>query len=161
MSVSGAIDNLLRSSNFQRQLRAIQAIAVSELQQAVYNIIYALPESPNYTRTFSLLNSITASDIIVTQNSIQFKVYFDPEKTRHTSLYGSAKLGISKGDYVEIADWLNDGFSWGGVWEGVNDRFHDRSAAHFIEKAIVKIQADIVTRVKNAISVEVRRINRF
>jgi len=161
MSVSGAIDNLLKSSSFQRQLRAIQAIAVSELQQAVYDTIYALPESPNYTRTFSLLNSITAGDLIVTPNSIQFKVYFDPEKTRHTSLYGSSKLGISKGEYVEIADWLNDGFSWGGIWEGTNDRFHDRNAAHFMENAIGKIQADIIGRVKNAINIEVKRSKGF
>ena len=161
MSVSGAIDNLLKSSSFINQLKAIQAIAVCELQQEVQRAIYDIPASPNYERTFSLLNSITAGDLIVTSTSIQFKVYFDHEKMRHTSLFGSTKLGISKGAYVDIEDWMNDGFSWGGVWEGVNDRFHDRSASHFMEKAIVKIQADIVARVKTAINIEVRKLNRF
>jgi hypothetical protein len=150
MSIAGGINNLLKSSNFLVQLRAIQAIAVSDLQQAVQATIYAIPASPNYTRTFDLLNSITAGDLQVTANSIEFKVYFDPEKTRHTSLWGSKKLGISAGEYVEIADWLNDGFSWGDS--------NDREAAHFMEKAIIKIQADMVGRVKNAINIEVKRI---
>lgn len=160
MSASGAINNLLKSSSFLTQLRAIQAIAVSELQKAVQTTIYSIPASPNYTRTFDLLNSITAGDLTVTPNSIEFKVYFDSEKMRHTSLYGSSKLGIAKGSYVDIADWLNDGFSWGGDWEGTDDRFHDRSAAHFMEKAIIKIQADMAIRVKDAILIEVKRIYR-
>jgi len=156
MSVSGGINNLLKSSNFLVQLKAIQALAVSDLQLAVQSTVYAIPASPNYTRTFSLLNSITASDLKVTANSIEFKVYFDPEKTRHTSLWGSEKMGISPGEYVEIADWLNDGFSWGNS----SDRFHDREAARFMEKAIIKIQSDIVNRVKDAINIEVKRVYR-
>jgi len=158
MSVGGAIDNLLTSSNFLNQLRAIQAVAVSDLQQAVQNTVYSIPASPDYTRTFDLLNSITAGDLIVSSNSIEFKVFFDPEKNRHTSLFGSSKLGIAKGDYVDIADWLNDGFSWGGSCEGTNDRFHDRSAAHFMEQAIKEIQADLIARVQDAIVIEVNRV---
>jgi len=158
MSVGGAIDNLLKSPNFLNQLRAIQAIAVSELQQAVQDTIYSIPASPNYERTYGLLNSITAGNLIVTSNSIEFKVFFDPEKSRHTSLYGSEKLGISAGEYVNIADWLNDGFSWGGIWEGTNDRFHDRESARFMEQAIIKIQSTLIGRVQNAIVIEVKRV---
>lgn len=158
MGVSGGIDNLLKSSNILAQLRAIQAMAVSELQRAVQTTIYDSYSPKIYHRTYDLLNSITSGDLRVTTNSIEFKVYFDPEKMRHTSLYGSSKLGVAKGAYVDIADWLNDGFSWGGIWEGTDDKFHDRSAAHFMEIAIAKIQANIAIRVQNAIVIEVKRI---
>lgn len=159
MSVAGAIDNLLKSPGFQQQLRAIQALAMSELQQAVMDKVYSQPEGNWYHRTFDLLNAVEVSDLVVTSSSIEFKVIFNPEKMNHTTLYGSKKYGLSPGDPVGglIVPWLNEGWKWEN-YSGTADNFREREATLFLEEAIKKIQVETISRVKNAISVEVRKI---
>ena len=159
MSVSGAIDNLLKSPGFQQQLRAIQALAMSELQQAVQTYIYDAYIPLYYERSYNLLNSIISTDLIATSSSIEFKVIFDPTKLEHETYGGSEQYGLSAGNEVGglLIPWLNEGFRH-DRYQGGYDMFHARPGAHFLEEAIKKIQVDTIGRVKNAIAVEVKKI---
>lgn len=158
MSVSGAIDNLLRSSGFQQQLRAIQALAMSDLQQAIQTWVYDIYTPVEYERNYSLLNSITTTDLVVTPTTIEFKVIFDEKILDHSSYGGSSKYNLRAGQEVGdlLIPWLNEGFRW-DRYQGDYDMFRARPGAGFLEEAIKKIQADVISRVKNAINVEVRK----
>jgi hypothetical protein len=155
MAISKAIDNLLNSSSFQSQLKSIQMMAVSELQQAVQTYVYdAYPNPKYYERTYELLNAVTC-DVIITPNNIEFKVYFDSEKMNHTTYGGSEKYSLDAGDYVDslLPMWLNEGWRWDG-YQGDFDMFRARPGGHFFEKAVEKIRENLIVRINGAIKVE-------
>jgi hypothetical protein len=159
MPISGAIDGLLKSVDFQQKVRAIQALAMSELQQAIWKNVYSQPEGSWYERTYDLLNAIECTDLKVSSSTIDFKVIFNSEKMHHTTLYGSEKYGLEPGDYIDelIVPWINYGWRWEG-YEGRYDNFRARKETLFIENAIKEIEKGIKQKVENLISLEIKKI---
>lgn len=161
MGIADSVNKMLSSPSFKVKLRQIQQIAEDDLREAVLETIYSQPEGNWYQRTYTLYNSIKSTDLIVTPNKIEFKVVFDPNILRHTTLLGSKKYGLSPGDEVGslIIPWLNEGWSWNGEGHltGLVDNFSFRKPEKFLEKAIEKIKADTIRRVKEAINVEIRK----
>lgn len=82
------------------------------LQKHVNENLYDAYSEGVYKRTYELVNSVTVGVTNDRGNTIELEVYFDPYKMNHTSLFGSEKLGISIGERVYIAQWVNDGFTW-------------------------------------------------
>ena len=162
MPISGAIDNLLKSSDFQQKVRAIQSLAMSELQQAVEQAIYSKPEGSWYHRTYDFLNAIETSDLIVTPSTIEFKVIFNPEKMYHTTIWGSEKYGLEPGDYIDdrLVPWLNYGWDYSNQAPFTPISFSMREETLFIEEAIKEIEKDIKQKVQSLINIEVQKIFR-
>lgn len=162
MPISKAIDNLLKSPGFQQKVRAIQALAMSELQQAVQDKIYSQPEGSWYDRSYDFLNAIETTDLVVTPTTIDFKVIFNPEKMNHTTLWGSEKYGLEPGDYIDdrLVPWLNYGWDYSNHAPFTPVKLSIREETLFIEEAIKEIEKDIKQKVENLIQVEVKKIFR-
>lgn len=158
-SISDILAQMMQSSAFQYELKRIQEWATNELYKAVQEQVYSQPEGTSYTRTMDLLAAILPTDLIVTPTSIEFKVIFDESSMHHYSLYGSEEYGLSPGDPIGglIVPFLNEGWRWKD-YSGEPDNYRAREGTHFLEKAIEKIQADVVTMVQGALSAEVRKI---
>lgn len=166
------IGMVLTSANFQQKINEIQRIAEDDLKQAIEERIYSQPESHWYKRTYTLLHSVASTDLRIINNGtnfrISFKVVFDNNILKHYTIFGSKKYGLPRPtstnptNEVPIGDliipFLNEGWSWSGYSSGLIDNWSFRKPERFLELAIDKIKEDLIRRISNVLTVEVKKI---
>lgn len=111
--------------------RKIKQLLHDYILDEVYNNFS--PEE--YDRTYTLLNSITIGRIEEIGDSISVEIFIPEENLGHTTLYGSDSLGLSAGSKVPVsyvAQWLEDGYTWG------------RSNTDFMEKTKDEIKQSAI-----------------
>lgn len=101
-------------------------------------IIYYLENnfySMGYGNRGELAKSIHVDVEMDSSNSFVVTVYFDDEKIRHRSWFGSESLGISDGDISYTVGWVNDGWSY--IHGSRDERLRDRGLEpNFMEDAL-------------------------
>ena len=103
------LQKILTTTNMQRQITEIRRMGELRLTEAIWDNVYAVytPKTdPNiWHRTYELLHSVSSNFKII-GDSIEIKVFCDPEKMHHFS--------IIDGESTYIPALINYGFSWYG-----------------------------------------------
>lgn len=147
MSVSKDIYNHLLKQLIP-QMEVLKVKCEQELKRIIEEKIYSRPESDWYKRTGNFLASVSSTDVIISGNTISFKVYIDPEKLKHFSIAGEESKGISPGEEVYTPPLLNDGHTGLGV---------NYKATNFLNQYIQELQDDLNHAMKIYI---IKKLNR-
>lgn len=145
------------NQNLVTQFKIIQLDAQKRLKEIIWRNVYMRYSPVLYDRTYQLYNSVTLSPITISPTGlVEFSIYLDNKKMNHTSVYSGSQYW--KGKKINVSYLVNDGhfhkkkyLPW----------FHQYPGANFIEDAIKIIEQDIRARVKDAISVEVKRMGKY
>jgi len=135
------LQKILSSPNMQRQINTIRHMGELRLTEAIWDNVYSAHKT-DYERTYELLHSVSSS-FKITGDTIEIKVFCDPDKMHHYSLVD--------GEPTYIPALINYGFSWHGMESYPQDYFHNRPDSKFLEKAIEQIQQDMNSALVNAV----------
>jgi len=130
------------NSNMQRQITSIRRMGELRLTEAIWDEVYATYKPQEYSRTYELLHSVSSS-FKVTGDTIEIKVFCDPNKMHHFS--------VVDGQSTYVPALINYGFSWHGMEDSYPDYFHNRPESKFLEKAIEQIQKDMNSALISAV----------
>ena len=79
------LQKILSSPNMQRQINTIRHMGELRLTEAIWDEVYAKYTPTEYQRTYELLHSVSSS-FKVTGDTIEIKVFCDPDKMHHFSV---------------------------------------------------------------------------
>lgn len=104
----------------QRKMAKINRIISDGLKNIVgeeirLTLVYYIENnfySIGYIRSGMLAKSLKVNVEMNKDNSFTVEVYFDDKKIKHSTIYGSEKLGINSGDIVYTVQWINDGWTY-------------------------------------------------
>ena len=153
MSLEQRLNNIILQMNqrLKLELKRIQIDAVNKLRKTIWENVYQRRDPIEYERTYELYNSISMSEIRLSPNgTFEFEIYIDAKKMNHTSVVTKKR--------VYIGYFINDGHNHPTK---IRPWFHQYPGANFIEDAIKLIEKEVRARVRNAISVEVKRIGKY
>lgn len=153
------LDKMIQRLNLRlvNEFKRIQIDASHKLRKKIWENVYQRYDAKLYDNTYMLINSITLSPIKITPTGlVEFSIYLDNSKMNHTSVY--SKDQFWKGKKINVSYLVNDGHNHKKKYL---PWFHQYPGANFLENAIKLIEQDIRARVKDAISVEVRRIGKY
>jgi hypothetical protein len=136
------LKKILSSTEFQKQIDIIRGIGEHRLREAIWDNIYMTYTPKEYKRTYELLNAVSSYYKII-GDTIEIKVYLDPDKMNHFSIVDNQP--------TYVPPLLNYGFSWSGWEDSTPDYFHNRPESLFLEKAMEEIQNDMQKAVLNAV----------
>lgn len=115
--------------------KGLKEIVAKEIKDT---IIYRLETNfydNGYANRGDLAKSISVNVLGGYGNQFTVEVYFDDEKIRHKSWFGSENLGISAGDISYTVQWINDG--WTYIRGSTSVRLMDVGLTpHFLEDAL-------------------------
>lgn len=135
---------LLSSDDMQRQINNIRKIGELRLTEAIWDNVYTAYKPEYYRRSYELLHSVSSS-VKIYGDSVEIKIYCDPEKMNHYS--------VVDGLPTMVAPLVNYGFSWHGYEDTEYDYFHNRPESKFLEDAMIQIQKDMNEMLVNAVVV--------
>jgi len=136
------LKKILTSTNMQRQINTIRHMGELRLTEAIWDNVYSTYKPMEYLRSYELLHSVSSS-FKITGDTIEIKVFCDPDKMHHFS--------VVDGEPTYIPSLINYGFSWHGMESSTPDYFHNRPESKFLEKAIDQIQKDMNSALVNAV----------
>lgn len=135
------LQQIINSPHMQRQINTIRHMGELRLTEAIWDNVYSAHKT-DYKRTYELLHSVSSS-FKITGDTIEIKVFCDPDKMNHYSLVD--------GRQAYIPALINYGFSWHGMESYTEDYFHSRPSSKFLEKAMEQIQNDINSALISAV----------
>lgn len=119
--------------------KGLKTIIAEEIKETLIYRIETNLYSMGYSSRGDLVNSIRVNVEMEDKDNFLINVYFDDKRIRHTSWFGSEKLGINSGDQVYSVQWINNGKSF--VKGNRNLRLEDVGAEpHFLEDALRDLQ---------------------
>ncbi|NPV51798.1 MAG: hypothetical protein HPY60_11480 [Candidatus Methanofastidiosum sp.] len=110
MSIEGLIKslnnkiNVILTKSLRQRLEVIKKLAVQDLRAAVQANVYDRRQPEFYERSFQLLESITASDVRLNGNTIEFEIFFDANKMNYKSLSGDTSWNGKKINVAFLVD---------------------------------------------------------
>lgn len=153
--------NVILTKRLRQRLEVIKKLAVEDLRAAVQTNVYDRRQPEFYQRSFQLLESITASDVRLNGNTIEFEIFFDNSKMNHTTLAGDTAWNGKK---LNVAFLVDQGHynPKGSIVPGQPIPWlDDYPGAEFIQAAIEKIKEDLRDVIKGLVKVEVKRIGKY
>jgi hypothetical protein len=138
------LKKILSSADMQNQINLIRRMGELRLTEAIWDNVYASYKPKEYVRQYELLNSVT-STFEIHDDSVEIKVFCDPEKMNHFS--------VVDGQPTYVPPLVNYGFSRSGWEETEPDYFHNRPPSYFLEDAMKEIQNDMHKALLNAVVV--------
>ena len=150
------------SKNVAVRLEILKEMAKEDLRQAVQTNLYDFRDPVIYERTNQLINSITASDVVVknlgSTVEIEFSVYFDSDKMHHTSVVSGTEY--YNGEKINVSFLTDEGHHNPNPKRNIPE-FDQYEGREFIESAIEKIREDLNQVIRDAILIEVKRIGKY
>ena len=151
------------SNNVSIRLEILKEMVKEDLREAVQVNLYDYRPKEQlvmYKRTNQLIDSITASDVVVTNlgsaTEIKFKVYFDSDKMHHTSVVTESEY--YNGEKINVSFLTDEGHN---NPNGNIPEFDQYDAREFIESAMKRIMEDLDQVIRDAILIEVKRIGKY
>lgn len=132
MKISDKLRNAIETK-IKTKMEILKQICEEELRNAIQQWVYDKYTPEVYERQFILLNSVTSSEVIIQDNTISFKVYIDPAKMQHESMFGEKEKGIAAGEEIYVVPLVEN--AHGGAFY--------RPATPFFDKFIREIQNDL------------------
>lgn len=152
MNLNKMVDDL--TIKLKQKLEINKNIYKKNLENAVIKNLYLAYTPKYYERTYSLLDSITMSDIRIENNILTFDLYFDPNKLEHWSVVSGSN--IYKGKSIYTPPLLDEGHFEDGYSEV--DYFHNYPGREFLSDALMQLKKDLQLSLKNLVYVELKKL---
>jgi len=137
------------TENLKQRLEVLKGLVLEDFKKAVWINVYATYKPEIYKRTYSLINSLTVSEVKQENNSIYFDITFDKSKLTHYSLFSS---NVD----VYIPPLIDEGHKQNG-YDKV-DYFHNYPARNFIEEVLYFIKSDLNKVLKDMVKYEIKKL---
>jgi hypothetical protein len=142
------------TNRLRQRLNVIKELCKEDLKNAVYTNVYMFRTPVEYERTFSLLESISVSEVKTVGNTLSFRLYFDKSKLDHFSVITGTNTYDGKEIY--IPPLLDEGH----IQDGYNnvDYFHNYPNRHFITSSLERIKNDLNYTLKEVVKYEIKKL---
>ena len=151
------------SKNVAVKLEILKEMAKEDLRQAVQTNLYDFRKQEElvmYDRTNQLIDSITASEVVVkilgSTAEIEFSVYFDSDKMHHKSVVTDTEY--YNGEKINVSFLTDEGHH---NPNGSIPEFDQYDGREFVESAMKQIVEDLDQAIRETILIEVRRIGKY
>jgi len=151
------------SKNVAVKLEILKEMAKEDLRQAVQTNLYDFRKKEElvmYDRTNQLIDSITASDVVVknigSTAEIEFSVYFDSDKMHHKSVVSGTEY--YNGEKINVSFLTDEGHH---NPNGNIPEFDQYEGREFVESAMKQIMEDLNQVIRDAILIEVKRFGKY
>ena len=148
------------SKNVSVRLEILKEMAKEDLREAVQVNLYDRRKPELYDRTNQLIDSITASDVVVknigSTAEIEFSVYFDSDKMHHKSVVSGTEY--YNGEKINVSFLTDEGHH---NPNGNIPEFDQYEGREFVESAMKQIMEDLNQVIRGAILIEVKRFGKY
>jgi hypothetical protein len=136
------------TNKLKLRLNIIKELCKEDLKNAVYTNVYMFRTPIEYERTFSLLNSISVSEVETVGNTLSFRLYFDKSKLNHFS--------VVSGTHSYVPPLLDEGNTQDGY--GDVDYFHNYPGRDFLTTSLERIKNDLNHTLKEVVKYEIKKL---